>query len=72
MNYTKIQNAAEFLKNKYTGQPKIGLILGSGLGVLADEIEEPVKIPYNEIPDFPVSTVEGHAGQAGIRTFERH
>ncbi|TFI41547.1 purine-nucleoside phosphorylase, partial [Diaphorobacter sp. DS2] len=51
MNYSKIQNAAEFLKNKYTGQPKIGLILGSGLGVLADEIEEPVKIPYNEIPD---------------------
>jgi purine-nucleoside phosphorylase len=63
MDYSKIQNAAEFLKNKYTGQPKIGLILGSGLGVLADEIEEPVKIPYNEIPDFPVSTVEGHAGQ---------
>jgi purine-nucleoside phosphorylase len=39
------------------------LILGSGLGVLADEIENPVKIPYNEIPNFPVSTVEGHAGQ---------
>ncbi|MCM3707753.1 MULTISPECIES: purine-nucleoside phosphorylase [Cytobacillus] len=63
MDYSKIQNAAEFLKSKYTGQAKIGLILGSGLGVLADEIEEPVKIPYNEIPDFPISTVEGHAGQ---------
>lgn len=63
MDYKKIQNAANFLKEKSPKQPKIGLILGSGLGVLADEIDEPVKIPYNEIPDFPVSTVEGHAGQ---------
>jgi purine-nucleoside phosphorylase len=63
MSFEKIQNAAEFLKSKYTKSPKIGLILGSGLGVLADEIEASVKIPYNEIPDFPISTVEGHAGQ---------
>lgn len=63
MDFNKIQNAANFLKGKYQQQPKIGLILGSGLGVLGDEIENPVKIPYNEIPDFPVSTVEGHAGQ---------
>jgi purine-nucleoside phosphorylase len=59
----KIKNAASFLREKFGEQPQIGLILGSGLGVLADEIEEPVKIPYSEIPDFPVSTVEGHAGQ---------
>lgn len=63
MDSQKIQTAAEFLKEKYRNQPKIGLILGSGLGVLADEIENPVKIPYQEIPGFPVSTVEGHAGQ---------
>jgi purine-nucleoside phosphorylase len=63
MDFGKIQNAAQFLKGKYENAPKIGLILGSGLGVLADEIEQPVKIAYNEIPDFPVSTVEGHAGQ---------
>ena len=63
MDVNKIVNAASFLKEKYSKVPKIGLILGSGLGVLADEIIEPVKIPYNEIPDFPVSTVEGHAGQ---------
>ncbi|WP_026563993.1 purine-nucleoside phosphorylase [Bacillus sp. UNC41MFS5] len=63
MNIEKIQNASSFLKQKYANTPKIGLILGSGLGVLADEIENPVKIPYNEIPDFPISTVEGHAGQ---------
>jgi purine-nucleoside phosphorylase len=63
MNVEKIKNAVGFLKEKYEKTPKIGLILGSGLGVLADEIENPVKIPYNEIPDFPISTVEGHAGQ---------
>lgn len=63
MDFEKVQNAASFLSEKYTGTPKIGLILGSGLGVLADEIAEPVKISYNQIPDFPVSTVEGHAGQ---------
>ncbi|AIM15509.1 MULTISPECIES: purine-nucleoside phosphorylase [Neobacillus] len=63
MDFEKIQNAASFLKGKYDQAPKIGLILGSGLGILADEIENAVKIPYQEIPDFPVSTVEGHAGQ---------
>ncbi|MED3563211.1 purine-nucleoside phosphorylase [Bacillus xiapuensis] len=63
MNFEKIQNAAEFLKGKYSKTPKIGLILGSGLGVLADEIVDSVKIPYSEIPNFPISTVEGHAGQ---------
>lgn len=63
MKLETIQNAADFLKGKYEQKPKVGLILGSGLGVLADEIENPLKIPYGEIPDFPVSTVEGHAGQ---------
>lgn len=63
MNLEKIQNAAVFLKERYDKTPRIGLILGSGLGVLADEIENAVKIPYDQIPDFPVSTVEGHAGQ---------
>jgi purine-nucleoside phosphorylase len=63
MDFEKIQNAAQFLKNKVQNTPKIGLILGSGLGVLADEIVDAVKIPYEEIPDFPISTVEGHAGQ---------
>jgi purine-nucleoside phosphorylase len=63
MDFEKIQNAAQFLKGKVQNTPKIGLILGSGLGVLADEIADAVKIPYEEIPDFPISTVEGHAGQ---------
>ncbi|WP_017728159.1 purine-nucleoside phosphorylase [Halalkalibacterium ligniniphilum] len=59
----KIKQSAAFLEGKLSNRPSIGLILGSGLGELADEIEEAVKIPYGEIPHFPVSTVEGHAGQ---------
>ncbi|WP_129727089.1 MULTISPECIES: purine-nucleoside phosphorylase [Bacillaceae] len=63
MNLESIEKAAAYLQSKFASTPKIGLILGSGLGVLADEIEHAVKIPYSEIPEFPVSTVEGHAGQ---------
>lgn len=63
MNRTAIEQAAQFLKEKFPTPPQIGLILGSGLGVLADEIEQAIKIPYSDIPNFPVSTVEGHAGQ---------
>lgn len=44
-------------------QPRIGLILGSGLGALAEEVESPVKISYRELPGWPVSTVQGHSGQ---------
>lgn len=64
--FEKIEAASEFIKSKIDGTPDIGLILGSGLGVLADEIENPIIIPYHDIPEFPVSTVEGHAGQLVI------
>lgn len=58
----QIREAKQFIENKIKEMPEVGLILGSGLGVLADEITEAVKIPYSDIPHFPVSTVEGHAG----------
>lgn len=58
-----IEKASSFIKEKIKEQPKIGLILGSGLGVLVDEIEDQVKVPYHTIPEFPTSTVEGHEGQ---------
>lgn len=60
--FNKVQECADFIKGKINKEPKIGLILGSGLGTLADEIENATKIKYNEIPNFPVSTVQGHAG----------
>ncbi|WP_332692890.1 purine-nucleoside phosphorylase [Halalkalibacter lacteus] len=62
----KMKESANFIHNLITEQPTVGLILGSGLGELADEIENPTKIKYSEIPHFPVSTVEGHAGQLVI------
>ncbi|MCZ8512867.1 purine-nucleoside phosphorylase [Paenibacillus filicis] len=65
---TKIQEAAAYIRSKYTGQPEIGLILGSGLGVIADLVENPVVIEYQDIPHFPVSTVEGHAGELLLGT----
>ncbi|MFS0781105.1 purine-nucleoside phosphorylase [Bacillus sp. 1P06AnD] len=66
--YEKMMESAQFILDKAKVKPEIGMILGSGLGVLADEIEDAVCIPYNEIPNFPVSTVEGHAGQFVIGT----
>lgn len=66
MNFDHITEAAQFLLNKVNQKPEIGLILGSGLGVLAEEIEDAVSIPYEDIPYFPISTVEGHAGELVI------
>lgn len=60
---TKIKTTCEFLKNKTKERPEIAIILGSGLGALADEIEVTDVIPYNEIPNFKCSTVAGHKGQ---------
>jgi purine-nucleoside phosphorylase len=59
----KMNEAVSFIENKISFKPQIGLILGSGLGELADEIQNPVAIDYSDIPHFPVSTVEGHAGK---------
>lgn len=62
----KLEETKKYLLNFIDINPEIGLILGSGLGVLADEIENPTIIDYKDIPNFPVSTVEGHAGQLVI------
>lgn len=67
MNYMeKIKESVSFISSRINKVPEIGMILGSGLGSLADKIEDPVKIKYEEIPHFPKSTVEGHAGQLVI------
>jgi purine-nucleoside phosphorylase len=67
---TKITESAEYIKSKTSIIPEIGLILGSGLGSLAEEIEDKVIVKYENIPNFPVSTVEGHAGQLVIGSLE--
>ena len=61
--YTKIQDTASWLKQRMTTKPKIGIILGTGLGQLASEISDTHEFSYEEIPNFPISTVEGHAGK---------
>ena len=59
----RIEEAASYIASRSSIRPEIGLILGSGLGVLADSVEEAVTVNYSDIPHFPVSTVEGHAGE---------
>ena len=66
MTYENAVEAAEYIRSEYTGEPKIAIVLGSGLGAFADELADAVAIPYEEIPHFARSTVEGHAGQLVI------
>jgi purine-nucleoside phosphorylase len=59
----QIKEAVEFIKKNYPHKPQVGIVLGSGLGNLSAEIEVELEIDYNQIPHFPVSTVEGHHGK---------
>ena len=59
----KIQETADFLKKKMPTNPKIGIILGTGLGNLVTELKDKTEISYETIPNFPLSTVEGHSGK---------
>lgn len=65
-----LDQSGEFIKMRLGGRPipSVGVILGSGLGRLADELTSSVAIPYGEIPHFPVSTVAGHAGRLVVGT----
>lgn len=64
----KIEEAKQWITTKINEAPSIGLILGSGLGEVAEEIMSSTIIPYEEIPHFPTSTVKGHKGQFVIGT----
>lgn len=59
----KIQETASFLKNKMHTHPETAIILGTGLGSLVHEITDSYEVSYTDIPNFPVSTVEGHSGK---------
>lgn len=63
MLYDQIQEAVGFIKSQTSFQPKFGIILGTGLGNLTDDIEVVAEIPYGDIPHFPVSTVKSHKGK---------
>ncbi|MGB6690135.1 MAG: purine-nucleoside phosphorylase [Terracidiphilus sp.] len=67
-HFDQVTEAAAFLREKMRGaigdaSPRIGMVLGSGLGAAANAVREPVIVPYAEIPHFPQSTVEGHSGR---------
>lgn len=60
--YEKVQKTVDYIKSKTNFSPEFGVILGSGLGGFTEDIAIEFTLPYNEIPNFPVSTVEGHKG----------
>jgi purine-nucleoside phosphorylase len=64
--YTRAESAAAFILSQTKLKPRIGLVLGSGLGSFADDLAEAVRVPYAQIPSFPRSTAIGHAGQLVI------
>ena len=67
---SKRKEAAAAIRSCCSLKPYVGLVLGSGLGALAGEINDAVTIPYSEIPHFPISTVEGHSGELVLGRLE--
>ncbi|HEV8203801.1 MAG TPA: purine-nucleoside phosphorylase, partial [Pyrinomonadaceae bacterium] len=64
--YERAEHATRIIRARTTVEPRIAVVLGSGLGGFADDFEEPVSIPYDEIPGFSRSTAQGHAGRLVI------
>lgn len=72
MTLEQIDAAAQYIRSHTQHRPSIALILGSGLGGLADSLQQADVIPYSAIPHWPRSTVEGHAGRLVIGTLDQH
>jgi purine-nucleoside phosphorylase len=70
INLSEIDQAVEVIQRQISVKPRVGMILGSGLGPLAEKVEDAVIIPYGDIPAWPVSTVEGHHGRLVIGMLE--
>jgi purine-nucleoside phosphorylase len=66
----RLEEAASMVAFGIDTRPKVAIVLGSGLGLLAGEVEDPTSIPYSQIPHFPVSTAPGHAGRLILGKFE--
>jgi len=69
VEFKKVLESVEYIKNYISSSPELGVILGSGLGDMADMIENKINIKYSDIPNFPTSTVKGHVGQFVFGTF---
>lgn len=61
--FDKVNSSKDYIFSKVNNRPKVAIILGSGLGDLANDISNQISIPYEEIPDFPTVSVEGHTGE---------
>ncbi|NLV82170.1 MAG: purine-nucleoside phosphorylase [Synergistaceae bacterium] len=70
--HEQVSTACEYIKNITTFKPKICIVLGSGLGKLAEEVENQIIIPYTDIPHWPSSTVAGHAGRLVLGSLHGH
>lgn len=66
----EIDQTADAVRSRIQTAPRVGIILGSGLGPLADSVENPTIIPYNDLPQWPVSTVIGHRGRLVVGQME--
>ncbi|POZ90499.1 purine-nucleoside phosphorylase [Petrotoga sp. SL27] len=63
---SKVREAAKYIQEKTMKKPRIAIILGSGLGKISQNLEDPLSIPYSDIPNFPSSTAPGHKGELMI------
>ncbi len=70
ISLAQIDEAVQAIQKKISIKPIVGIILGSGLNGLADSVQDAVHIPYSDLPNFPVSTVQGHVGRFVIGTLE--
>ena len=68
--YEKLEQSAKYIQSIHTSTPKVGVILGSGLGAFVEKIENPTIIPYSDIPNFKKTNVEGHEGRLIIGKIE--
>ena len=68
--YEKIKEATDFIKSHYGKKPEIGIILGSGLGSIADQVQNPVVLSYTSIPHFHGTSIEGHSGKMILGDFQ--
>jgi purine-nucleoside phosphorylase len=66
--YTRALAAADFIRSHHTATPRVGIVLGSGLGNFAAQVEDPTTLAYADIPHWPQSTVAGHAGKLVLGT----
>lgn len=70
LTLAQIDQIADIIRERISIEPQVGMILGSGLGPLAESVEQAVRIPYKDLPTWPVSTVTGHTGQLVIGKLE--